>query len=242
VNVSVDDTRGIPNLHDGRYLRLFVSDDGCGMDRATMNRIFDPFFTTKKQGEGTGLGLSVVHGIVTSHDGAISVTSHMGEGTAFHLYFPVAEAPAAAPQKAAPAEPLQPRTEHVMYVDDEESLVFLASRLLERRGYRVTGFTDALKALREFRAHPRDFDVVVTDLSMPRMSGFEFTEELRLIRREIPVVLTSGYLQSEDQQRAEDLGIRELIQKPATADLLAGALERILAEKSPRVQTAPAQG
>jgi PAS domain S-box-containing protein len=237
VNVSVDDTRGTANLQEGPYVRLFVSDDGCGMDRATLNRIFDPFFTTKKQGEGTGLGLSVVHGIVSSHNGAISVTSHPGEGTAFHLYFPVAEEKPEIKAEKIPEAP-QRRSEHILYVDDEEALVFLATRLLERSGYRVTGFTDAISALKEFRANPEVYDVVVTDLSMPRMSGFEFTEEVHRIRREIPVVLTSGYLQAEDQVKAESLGIRELIQKPATANLLTGALQRILAEQTARVHGA----
>jgi CheY-like chemotaxis protein len=154
------------------------------------------------------------------------------------LYFPAAtEALEAKAEK--PVENPQQRSEHVLYVDDEEALVLLAKRMLERRGYQVSGFTDAMSALKEFRARPRDFDVVVTDLSMPRMSGFEFTEELRLIRQEIPVVLTSGYLQPEDQEKAESLGIRELIQKPATADLLSGALERILSEHAVRVQGAP---
>jgi len=238
VNVTADDTHATANLNAGRYVRLYVGDDGCGMDRATMNRIFDPFFTTKKQGEGTGLGLSVVHGIVSSQNGAISVTSHVGEGTAFHLYFPVAtEQLEQRPEP--PAETPRRHHEHILYVDDEEALVFLATRMLERHGYRVSGFTDAVSALKEFRAHPLDYDVVVTDLSMPRMSGFEFTEELRRIRSDVPVVLTSGYLQAEDQEKAEDLGIRELIQKPATANLLAGALERIFADHAARTHTAP---
>ncbi len=235
VNVSSDDTRAAANLKAGRYVRLFVGDNGCGMDRATLNRIFDPFFTTKKQGEGTGLGLSVVHGIVSSHDGAISVTSHPGEGSAFHVYFPVAtEQPEVRPE--TPPQAARRHSEQVLYVDDEEALVLLATRSLERDGYRVTGFTDPFTALQEFRANPRKFDVVVTDLSMPHLSGFELTREIHSIRKEIPVILTSGYLQFEDQQRAESLGIRELIQKPATASLLAGALERILAEHPKKIE------
>jgi len=237
VTVNADDRHAAGNLQDGKYLRLHLSDDGCGMDRATLNRIFDPFFTTKKQGEGTGLGLSVVHGIVAGLNGAIAVTSQPGEGTAFHLFFPVAteamEADAPAPSQAK-----QSRCEHILYVDDEEALVFLGTRLLERRGYRVSGFTDAVDAMKEFRAHPEVFDVVVTDLSMPRMSGFELTEEIHAIRADIPVVLTSGNLQTEDQERAEILGIRETIQKPATADKLAGALEKILSEQAVRTQSA----
>jgi PAS domain S-box-containing protein len=236
VDVSAEDRQAAGKLKEGKYLRLFVGDDGCGMDRVTMNRIFDPFFTTKKQGEGTGLGLSVVHGIVTTHGGAISVTSQPEEGTAFHLYFPVAtEAVEAAAE--ARIESTQARSEHILYVDDEEALVFLATRLLERRGYRVSGFTNAVTALNQFREDPADFDAVVTDLSMPGMSGFELTVGIHQIRADIPVVLTSGYLQAEDQQKAESLGIRETIQKPATADKLAGALEKILSELPTRVHS-----
>ena len=237
VNVTVDDTHAAPNLQVGRYVRLFVGDDGSGMDRATLNRIFDPFFTTKKQGEGTGLGLSVVHGIVSGHNGAISVTSHPGEGTAFHLYFPAASEQPEIPREPAKEIP-QHRSEHVLFVDDEEALVLLGTRLLERSGYRVSGFTDAVSALKEFRRDPEAFDVVVTDLSMPRMSGFELTEEIHRIRKEIPVVLTSGYVQAEDQKKAETLGIRELIQKPATASLLASALQRILADQMRKLEAA----
>ncbi|HET7105289.1 MAG TPA: PAS domain S-box protein [Candidatus Acidoferrum sp.] len=237
MDVHADDRQAAGKLEEGKYLRLFVSDDGCGMDRATMNRIFDPFFTTKKQGEGTGLGLSVVHGIVTTHGGAISVTSEPGEGTAFHLFFPIATEAVEALTEA-PKESSQPRSEHILYVDDEEALVFLATRLLERRGYRVSGFTSAVTALNQFRESPLEFDAVVTDLSMPGMSGFDLTEGIHQIRADIPVILTSGYLQAEDQQRAEILGIQETIQKPATAEKLAGALEKILSEQAQRAHTA----
>src|SRR5260221_43516 len=237
VDVSGEDRQAAGKLEEGKSLRLFVSDDGCGMDRVTLNRVFDPFFTTKKQGEGTGLGLSVVHGIVTSHGGAIAVTSQPGEGTAFHLFFPIAtEAVEAAAE--APKESTQSRSEHILYVDDEEALVFLATRLLERRGYRVSGFTNAVTALNQFRDNPVEFDAVVTDLSMPGMSGFDLTEGIHQIRADIPIILTSGYMQAEDQQRAESLGIRETIQKPATADKLAGALEKILSEQPARVHSA----
>ena len=237
VTVRPEDRHAAGKLEEGKYLRLYVSDDGCGMDRATLNRIFDPFFTTKKQGEGTGLGLSVVHGIVTSHGGAIAVTSEPSEGTAFHIFFPIATEALEATSDT-PKESTQSRSEHILYVDDEEALVFLATRLLERRGYRVSGFTNAITALKQFREDPGEFDVLVTDLSMPGMSGFELTEEIHRTRADIPVVLTSGYLQADDQQKAESLGIRETIQKPATADKLAGALEKILSEQPSRTHVA----
>ena len=115
--------------------------------------------------------------------------------------------------------------------------MFLATRLLQRRGYRVSGFTKAVTALKQFREDPADFDAVVTDLSMPGMAGFELTEEIHRTRADIPALLTSGYLQAEDQQKAESLGIRETIQKPATADKLAGALEKVLSEQPARMDT-----
>lgn len=241
VNISADDLPAGTDLREGRYLRVFVSDDGCGMDRATMGRIFDPFFTTKKVGEGTGLGLSVVHGIISSHEGAITVTSQIDRGTAFHLYFPaVVEAAASIAQ--VNAQPSSAKvTGRVLYLDDEEALVDLTTRLLERRGYQVTGFTDAASAIRDFRVRSQEYDVVVTDLSMPRMSGFEFTEAVREIRSDIPVVVTSGYVQVEDQERAQRLSIQELLVKPATADKLASTLEKIIASRPSRAERAVAQ-
>jgi CheY-like chemotaxis protein len=196
------------------------------MDHATLERIFDPFFTTKPTGQGTGLGLSVVHGIVRGHAGTINAYSEPGKGTVFHVYFPaVAAAVEAAPagQRAIQRQ----RTEHVFYVDDEEALVLLATRLLDRLGYKVTGHTDPQSAIKEFRSHPQDFDVVVTDLAMPRMSGFDLARELRAIRPDVPIVMTSGYLRQEDQEMAETMDIRELILKPHTVEELGRRLDRL---------------
>ena len=182
-------------------MRLFVSDDGCGMDRATLNRIFDPFFTTKKQGEGTGLGLSVVHGIVSSHNGAISVTSHLGEGTAFHSISPWPRKSRRIKTKTVPETPRRAPSTCFTWMMKKRWYFWRRGCLTQRLpGDRIHGRDERLK---EFRANPQVYDVVVTDFSMPRMSGFELTEEVHKIRREIPVVLTSGYLQAEDQQKAE---------------------------------------
>ena len=148
---------------------------------------------TKNVGEGTGLGLSVVHGIMAKHGGAVRVYSEMGKGTIFHLYFPASSSPATAKH-----EPVQKvvrgRNEHILYVDDEEGLVFLGKRLLERLGSFVTGHTDALKALEEFRANPQTFHAVVTDMAMPGMSGLEFARELLAARSDIAIIMTSGYV------------------------------------------------
>ncbi|MGA8406344.1 MAG: PAS domain S-box protein [Candidatus Acidiferrales bacterium] len=226
--LTADDISPALNLSEGPYVRLRVSDNGCGMDRATLNRIFDPFFTTKGPGEGTGLGLSVVHGIMKNHDGGISVYSEPGSGTAFRLFFPAAAAAliAAAPAAAAPIERVC--TERVLYVDDEQALVMLVTRTLGRLGYKVTGQTDPLAAVALFRSDPSAFDVVVTDLAMPQLSGFDLSSQLLAIRPDLPIVMTSGYVRPEDQQRAVQLGVRDLILKPDTIDQLGRTLDRVL--------------
>jgi PAS domain S-box-containing protein len=217
----------------GRYACLTVSDTGSGIENAIVDRIFDPFFTTKKAGQGTGLGLAVVHGIVKAHGGAITVDSESGKGTTFAVYFPIA---ATSPmQKIEAAETvfapqLLSERGHVLYVDDEEALVFLTAKVLERLGYRVTGCVDPELALKELRAHPQSFDVLVTDLSMRGMNGFELTREARGIRGDLPVLLTSGYLRSEDRETAQQVGIREMILKPNSVEELGQAINRALIE------------
>jgi two-component system, cell cycle sensor histidine kinase and response regulator CckA len=220
-----------PGLHVGNYVRFCVGDNGCGMNRDTLARIYDPFFSTKPVGQGTGLGLSVVHGIVSSHDGALTVYSDLGRGTQFYLYFPAASEPVKA---RAPEAPQAPRTRHghILYLDDEEALVMFATRLLTRLGFRVSGFTDAAEALHEFGSRPAEFDAVVTDLSMPKMTGLEFAREVLAIRPSTPVVVTSGYVRPEDQVKAQQLGIRDFILKPVTADQLATTLDQLLQDRA----------
>src|SRR5262249_42783181 len=152
------------DLPDGAYLHLSVRDDGCGMDAETLDRAFEPFFTTKPVGQGTGLGLAVVHGIVKSHGGALRGHSEPAKASIFHIYLP--EAAQSAPILEPAVATAQPRGggERLLYVDDEEALVFLATRMLARLGYTVEGYTDPAEALRAFRARPNDFDGVITDL------------------------------------------------------------------------------
>jgi PAS domain S-box-containing protein len=213
----------------GRYACLTVADDGAGMDRATLERIFDPFFTTKPAGQGTGLGLSVVHGIVRSHQGTVAVESEPGRGSTFRLYFPAALEPA---QTLTPSPVSAPcgKGQRVLYVDDEEALVYLTARVLERMGYEVLGFSDPVAALEAFRENPARFDVVVTDLSMPGMSGFHLARALLQLRPDIAVLMTSGYVRPEDREEARALGVRELILKPDTIDELGLALARVFRE------------
>ena len=221
-----DDANLSLNLPEGKYVRLYVSDNGCGMDRATLERIYDPFFTTKGPGEGTGLGLSVVHGIMKNHDGGIVVYSEPGRGTAFRLFFPAA-GPAPASVQETHSEVQRQRTENILYVDDEEALVMLVSRTLRRLGYRVTGRSNPVEALEQFRGNPAAFDAVVTDLAMPQLSGFDLASQLLAVRPNIPIIMTSGYVRAEDQERALHMGLRDLILKPDTIEQLSRTLDRL---------------
>jgi CheY-like chemotaxis protein len=227
------------DLRTGRYARIRIRDDGCGMSKEVLERIFDPFFTTKPAGQGTGLGLSVVHGIMKGHEGAIIVHSELGQGSTFDLYFPAAKNVAVA--RPAPARGgVRGSGEHVLYVDDDESIVFLTTRVLQRLGYRVSGFTDVSDALEAIRTAPQSFDVVVTDLSMPIMSGFDFAAAVREIRSDVAVLMTSGYVRPEDRELARERGIRELILKPNTVEDLGHALDRVLRQLRQRQETANA--
>ncbi|MEC4890266.1 MAG: PAS domain S-box protein [Nitrospira sp.] len=213
----------------GHYARLSVRDTGCGMPPETLARIFDPFFTTKPLGQGTGLGLSVVHGIMEGHHGAVLVESAPGQGTAFHLYFPAAEAPAQASEpRTTPQTNMPQRPCRVLYLDDEEMLVELVRALFEPLGYRITGCTKPAEALALVRADPDGFDAVVTDYNMPERSGLDVARELAQIRRTLPVVLVSGYLTPEDQAAALDAQVKEIIYKPTMLQELGTVLSRLL--------------
>ncbi len=214
----------------GHYVRLTVSDTGCGMTDATLERVFDPFFTTKPVGRGTGLGMSVVHGIVAAHLGFLRVYSEPDKGTAFQIYFPAAEdaAPAlGAAKEAAPAG----RGERILYVDDEGVLVFLGTMKLEQSGYKVTGVSSGIAALREFQQRPDAFDAVITDLSMPVLSGLQLTRELRELRADIPILLTSGYFSLEDKAIASQLGVRALLTKPVNPKHLLAILHAMFEDR-----------
>jgi len=235
------DTLGL-RLLPGRYLHLCVSDTGQGIDPATLARIFDPFFTTKGVGEGTGMGLAVVDGIVTSYGGAVSVESEPGAGSTFHVYLPAAEGePAAA--GAAPAVLPQGRGERILYVDDEEALVTLITRLLGRQGYAVHGFTRGEEALAAVRAAPQSYDLVITDHNMPGIPGLELARQVLRCNPALPVAVTSGYLTDELRREAADIGVREVIYKPNTVDEMSAAIHRLLESlREARPAAAPASG
>lgn len=226
VAVDEDFARMHAEIDEGPYVRLTVSDTGGGMDQATLERIFDPFFTTKTVGNGTGLGLSVVHGIVKSLGGAITVYSELEKGTTFQVYFPQYQK-AAAPA-AAPVEPVPVGHEHILFVDDEKQISQIGQKLLERLGYKITAKSSSVDALEIFRNTPDYFDLVITDLTMPEMTGLELAKELLNLRPEIPIILATGFSEATVIGKAKKLGIRECIMKPLVLRELGKVIRRIL--------------
>ncbi|MBN1613192.1 MAG: PAS domain S-box protein, partial [Deltaproteobacteria bacterium] len=217
------------DLEPGPYVQLMVSDTGRGIDAAVMDRIYDPFFTTKDTGEGTGLGLSVVYGIVRSLQGAITVQSAVGRGTAFTIYLPCAATEETGAETSIP-DIMPQGGENILMVDDEEYLVDVGGELLKSLGYRVTMATSPLEALQCFQDGPYRFDLVITDMTMPSMTGVELAKRVLDIRPDIPIVLCTGHSDLIDAQSAKSLGIREFLNKPIFIQDLAVAVRRVLDE------------
>jgi CheY-like chemotaxis protein len=218
-----------PNLKPGHYARIVFSDTGRGMDDTTLKRIFDPFFTTKPVGEGTGLGLAVVHGIMQTHEGAIIVSSELGKGSHFELYFPAASTSAAA---LGPDDVSGPASEgfgqKILYVDDDESQLFLVKRMLERWGYSVITYREQREAIEAVKSGEIRFELVITDFNMPGMSGVEVACALREVRPDLPVLMVSGYINDELRAQATTAGVRELFSKPHEEEDLRDAVQRLV--------------
>jgi len=197
---------------EGNYIHLSIEDTGIGMDQATLERLFDPFFTTKKVGQGSGLGLSVVHGIIEQHQGHIEVNSRLGEGSTFHVYFPVTQ------EEQKPSivsnNKISLGNERILLIDDETTFVNLAQDMLENFGYKVTGCLGCDEALKRFAEFPQDFDLVITDYGMPKMNGKQLAEKLKEIRPDIPVVLITGYGDLVAKEDIREWGLDEMLMKP----------------------------
>ncbi|MBU1247265.1 MAG: response regulator, partial [Proteobacteria bacterium] len=208
------------------FVRLSVTDTGPGMEPEVMERIFDPFFTTKRTGEGTGLGLSVVHGIVKNHGGIIEVVSEPGQGTTFHVYLPRVDSELA-------LEPLEesvllPGQGRVLFVDDELPLAEIGREMLQGFGFEVVVRTSSIEALEAFRFRPGDFDLVVTDHFMPNMNGLDLAREMLDIRPGMPIILCTGFSDALSYKRIRSLGISSMIKKPILKSKLIAAVGRLL--------------
>jgi PAS domain S-box-containing protein len=230
LDVKSGDFGAYPILSPGPYLKLTVSDTGHGMEPSVQERIFEPFFTTKKQGEGTGLGLSVVHGIVKDHGGHITVESQPRKGTSFHVFFPVAPEDGGA-IAAETKKPVPRGSERILFVDDEAPLVRLAEEMLSRLGYKVVGMTDSMEAFNLINNRPELFDIVITDQTMPNLTGKELAKKIISIRPDIPIILCTGFLSERTSEDEQTPGIREALLKPVARRTIAETIRRILDQK-----------
>jgi PAS domain S-box-containing protein len=219
--------RGRSDLHEGPYALMMVTDTGSGMDRLTRSRVFEPFFTTKPQGVGTGLGLSVVHGIMRAHTGAVELESEPGAGTTVRCFFPgiVSDREEEVPGAAA-ARP--GHGERILLVEDEPALASAGARRLARLGYQVTAESDSRRALEMIRAEPGAYDLLITDFSMPYLDGVALAREVRRCAPDLPMMMVSGYVEGRSEEEISAAGIRLVLAKPATIDQLATAVRQLL--------------
>lgn len=230
IDLQADDV-GYGALAPGRYLKLEISDTGCGMSPEVKERIFEPYFTTKQTGEGTGLGLAVVHGIVKSFNGHVSVYSEPGHGTSFHVYLPlVAKEEVSLPSKEE-VENLTGSGERVLFVDDEAQIVAIAQQHLSMNGYQVTTCSNAVQALEEFRRVPGQFELIITDMTMPYMTGAELAQQILSLRPEIPIILCTGQSEIINRAKAYDMGICDYLHKPVLKYDLLSAVRKALEKK-----------
>ena len=218
------------NLPPGAYVQLRMKDTGKGIEKHALDKIFEPYFTTKEVGRGTGLGLSVVQGIVKKSNGEIQISSEKGKGTEVLVYLPVLEDRTEERQSSS-EQPIQGGTESLLLVDDELAIVKMEQQILERLGYRVTVRTGSVEALEAFRAYPQGFDLVVTDMSMPNMSGLQLSTELKRIRPDIPVILCTGFSDQINAEKSRALGIDGFVLKPVVRQEIAAVLRKVLEER-----------
>ena len=233
LTINLCDTRIETSLHDqypglepGMYMKLDISDTGTGISKEHLGMIFEPYFTTKPEGKGTGMGLSIVHGVIKKMQGDIFVHSELGKGTTFTLFVPLLEH--VEHQKRPFIESIPTGTERILFVDDEPTIVDMSKQRLERFGYRVDVRTSSIEALEMFKQRSADFDLVITDLTMPHLTGDKLAKELQQIKPGIPVILCTGYSNHISDERARRLGIKALVMKPATQESLLRTMRQVL--------------
>jgi PAS domain S-box-containing protein len=232
VDLDIDAAANFPGLKPGPYVRLTVSDTGHGIDGSILERIFDPFFTTKDKGKGTGMGLAVVHGIVKSYSGAITVYSEPEQGATFHVYFPRSERVIGSSTGTGNGGPSPAGgKEEILFVDDEKQLVNMGKQMLERLGYHVTPCTSSVEAIEAFRAQPQKFDLVITDQTMPNITGLELAKKLMEVRLDIPVILCTGFSEVILKEKNKAVNIRKILMKPIVAHDLAVTIRKVLDKK-----------
>ncbi len=232
VDLAESFTDGHPPLLPGRHLELTIADNGCGIPSEVQSRVFDPFFTTKPIGQGTGLGLAMVHGIVQMHQGAVTVTSEPGAGASFTFYFRALETARPGAVSDKPRLPVG-NGQRIMVVDDEEAVMWVARNYLARLNYNATGFLRSTEALEAFVQAPQEFDAVLTDLTMPQLGGLDLARKLRAIRPELPVIIMSGYLLDVADEQLRAAGVVQVVPKPFSVQALAEAVNHALRAGEP---------
>jgi len=231
VEVTLDDFIMGFEIKPGRYVQLEVSDTGCGMERKTRERIFEPYFTTKEYGDGVGLGLAVVHGIVSDLNGHIVVYSEKNKGSTFHVYLPVSSMVVDTEEAMHEAEIPVGGNEYLMLVDDEHDNIILIKEILTNNGYSVDVFYDGFQAWQAFQAQPEKYDLIITDMTMPLMTGAELARKIIEMRPELPVMLCTGYSDMINREKSLAMGIREYVQKPMTVGQLLKSVRQVLDKK-----------
>ncbi|MBU2513486.1 PAS domain S-box protein [bacterium] len=232
IKVDAENRAVFPDLNPGAYLELTVSDTGHGMDKKTMNKIFDPLFTTKSGHEGTGLGLSIVKKIVDEHQGIISVSSKPGKGSTFKVFLPRTDIILTSKIDQISKEQLSGQ-ERILVVDDEHSVMVMEREILKELGYKVSGFDASTDALKAFRSCPHEYDLVITDQTMPKMTGAELAEHLLTVRPDIPIILITGYSEIISEEQAINIGIEKYLLKPLDITKLVGSMREVLDQKKP---------
>jgi signal transduction histidine kinase/ActR/RegA family two-component response regulator len=227
IDISYEETIDKIGMQPGKHLGLLVSDEGCGMEASVLDRIFEPYYTTKEQGKGTGLGLSVIHGIVKNHGGDITVKSTPHRGTTFQVYLPLIEDVDIGVELESTNGVIRGE-ERILLVDDEEQIVAMEQQMLENLGYRVTARTDSMEALRVFADHPHNFDLVITDMTMPQMSGDQLAQKMLDIQPKIPVILCTGFNEIITEEKALAMGIQKFVMKPVIKNVLATTIRTVL--------------
>jgi len=216
------------NTYPGPYLRLTVSDTGHGIEKNGIDRIFEPYYTTKEKSGGTGMGLAVVHGIVKSHAGIITVYSKPGKGSTFNVFLPIIEHAEAAKETEIQPGSIPTGKEHILFIDDEPAILDIGKGMLERLGYKVEVRTSPIEALAAFKALSDKFDLIISDMTMPKMTGDELAKELMAIRPDIPIILCTGFSEHINEEQAKAIGIRKLVMKPFIMREMAEAVRQVL--------------
>ncbi|MBW2706697.1 MAG: response regulator, partial [Deltaproteobacteria bacterium] len=227
IDISYEQSVERVGMKVGKHIELLVKDSGHGMNPQVIERIFEPYYTTKEQGKGTGLGLSVIHGIVKNHGGDITVSSQPGKGSSFKVYLPIIDEVEEETQTDEPLIEINGK-ERILLIDDEQQIIDIERQILERLGYTVTSTTDSQEALEEFASQPDHFDLVITDMTMPKMTGDQLAQRMMDIKPQIPVILCTGFNETISEEKALAMGIDKFVMKPVVKEELASTIRKVL--------------